>query len=44
VLIGNVPVPYSGDLNPDGHSDHDGAWPTDTYYAEMNGTWTDASQ
>jgi hypothetical protein len=43
VLIGNVPVPYSGDLNPDGHPDHDGAWPTDTYYAEMNGTWTDAS-
>ncbi|MBK6526093.1 MAG: T9SS type A sorting domain-containing protein [Crocinitomicaceae bacterium] len=43
VLIGNVPVPYSGDLNPDGHPDHDGAWPTDTYYADMNGTWTDAS-
>jgi hypothetical protein len=43
VLIGNVPVPHSGELNPDGHSDHEGAWPTDTYYAEMNGNWTDAS-
>jgi hypothetical protein len=43
VLIGNVPVPHSGELNPDGHPDHEGAWPTDTYYAEMNGTWTDAS-
>jgi hypothetical protein len=43
VLLGNVPVPYSGDLNPDGHPEHQGAWPTDTYYAEVNGTWTDAS-
>lgn len=41
-LIGHVPVPYSGDLNPDGHADHEGAWPTDTYYADMDGTWTDA--
>jgi hypothetical protein len=43
VLLGNVPVPYSGNLNPDGHPEHQGAWPTDTYYAELNGTWTDAS-
>jgi len=43
VLLGNVPVPYSGDLNPDGHPEHQGAWPTDTYYADMNGTWTDVS-
>jgi len=43
VLIGNVPVPYSGNLNPDGHPDHQGAWPTDTYYADMTGTWTDVS-
>lgn len=42
-ILGHVPVPYSGELNPDGHPDHIGAWPTDTYYAEMNGTWTDAS-
>lgn len=43
VLLGNVPVPHSGEINPDGHGDHIGAWPTDTYYAEINGTWTDAS-
>jgi hypothetical protein len=40
-ILGHVPVPYSGELNPDGHPDHIGAWPTDTYYADMNGTWTD---
>ena len=43
VLFGNVPVPYSGDINPDGHPDHKGAWPTDTYYADMDGVWNDAS-
>ncbi|MDB6123470.1 MAG: hypothetical protein JWQ71_2463 [Pedosphaera sp.] len=42
-LFGHVPVPYSGDLNPDGHSDHKGAWPADAYYGEMNSTWTDSS-
>jgi hypothetical protein len=42
-LLGHVPVPYSGSLNPDGHPDHYGAWPADVYYAEMNGTWTDAN-
>ncbi|MCC7029453.1 MAG: fibronectin type III domain-containing protein, partial [Chitinophagaceae bacterium] len=26
-IIGHVPVPYSGSLNPDGHPDHSGAWP-----------------
>jgi len=40
-ILGHVPVPYSGELNPDGHPDHVGAWPTDTYYADLNGTWTD---
>jgi uncharacterized delta-60 repeat protein len=43
LLFGHVPVPYSGNLNPDGHSDHLGAWPADTYYADMNGTWTDST-
>jgi hypothetical protein len=42
-IFGHVPVPYSGELNPDGHPDHVGAWPTDTYYADMNGTWSDVS-
>lgn len=41
-LIGNVPVPYSGDINPDGHGDHRGAWPTDMYYADIDGYWTDS--
>jgi len=41
ILIGNVPVPYSGDQNPDGHSDHLGAWVADQYYADFIGTWTD---
>ncbi len=40
-ILGHVPVPYSGNINPDGHPDHLGAWPTDTYYADINGNWTD---
>ena len=42
-IIGHVPVAYSGVLNPDGHSDHLGAWSSDSYYADMNGNWTDVS-
>lgn len=42
-LLGHVPVPYSGQINPDGHGDHLGAWPADGYYGEVNGTWTDNS-
>jgi hypothetical protein len=41
-LVGHVPVPYSGDLNPDMHANHLGAWPADVYYGDMNGTWTDS--
>jgi hypothetical protein len=40
-LFGHVPVPYSGDFNPDGHPDHRGAWPADAYYGDMDGEWTD---
>jgi len=40
-LLGHVPVPYAGEMNPDGHSDHIGAWPADVYYADMDETWTD---
>src|SRR6185369_11013162 len=40
-LFGHVPVPYSGNIFPDGHPQHQGAWPADTYYGDMNGTWTD---
>jgi hypothetical protein len=42
-LFGNVPVPYSGDLTPDEHDDHKGAWPADIYYGDLDGLWTDHS-
>lgn len=41
-IFGHVPVPYSGNINPDGHSDHLGAWPADVYYGDIDGTWTDS--
>jgi hypothetical protein len=41
-LLGRVPVPYSGDIAPDGHhADHRGAWPCDGYYGTLDGVWTD---
>jgi hypothetical protein len=42
-LLGHIPVPYSGDIFPDGHRpDHRGAWPADVYYGVMNESiWTD---
>lgn len=43
LLIGHVAVPYSGDLNPDAHPDHLGAWAADVYYGDMDGLWTDIS-
>lgn len=43
LLLGRIPVPYSGAIAPDGHPDHAGAWPADVYYGEMNGLWTDSS-
>lgn len=42
-MVGHVPVPYSGNITPDGHSEGQGARPTDGYYGDMNGTWTDNS-
>ena len=43
-LFGHVPVPYSGDIVPDGHvPNHQGAWPCDGYYGDMDGTWTDTT-
>jgi hypothetical protein len=42
ILIGRVPVPYSGIYAIDGHNpDHYGAWPADAYYAEMDLQWPD---
>jgi len=41
-LLGHVPVQYSGNINPDGHPDHKGAWPADVYYGDAyNDGWTD---
>ncbi len=42
VILGAVPQPYSGWDPADGHwGDHEGAWPTDSFYADMDGVWTD---
>jgi hypothetical protein len=44
ILFGHVPVPYSGDITPDEHPViHQGAWATDVYYADLDGTWTDTT-
>jgi len=44
LLLGRIPVPYSGLMAPDGHSpDHVGAWPADVYYADFDGEWADES-
>jgi len=40
-LIGHIPVPYSGNIYPDGHTNHHGAWPADVFYGEMDGYWSD---
>lgn len=40
-ILGHVKVPYSGNLAPDAHPDHIGAWPADVYYADLDGIWTD---
>lgn len=42
-IVGHVPVPYSGNINPDGHVEHRGAWACDAYYGDLDGTWTDAT-
>ncbi len=42
-LLGRIPVPYSGLINPDMHRDHLGAWPADVFYGDMAGIWTDQS-
>ncbi len=47
-LLGAIPVPYAGNIAPDGHrpqttpnKPHLGAWPADLYYGELDGNWTD---
>ncbi len=44
ILVGHVPVPYSGNLNPDAHPEHRGAWPCDGYYGDLHSeVWTDTT-
>lgn len=43
LLLGRVPVPYSGVYALDGHPDHAGAWPADGIYGDLDGVYTDAS-
>jgi len=43
ILLGHVAVPYSGAMDPDGHTNHFGAWPADGFYGDVNGTWTDST-
>ncbi len=48
LLLGHIPVPYSGNIAPDGHPDHHGAWPADIYYGDVytegipDTYWTDS--
>jgi hypothetical protein len=42
-ILGHVPVPYSGNFNPDDHPDHKGAWPADLHYGDMHSIWPDSS-
>lgn len=42
-LFGHVPVPFSGNMAPDGHDNHIGAWPADGFYADLDGLWTDST-
>jgi hypothetical protein len=53
LILGHVPVPYSGAFTgaghppPDGHvegsGNHTGAWAADVYYGDLDGNWTDNS-
>ena len=43
-LIGHVAIPYSGGSEgpEDGHVDHGGAWPADSFYGDLDGEYSDA--
>ncbi|MCD6012253.1 MAG: hypothetical protein K0Q79_2115 [Flavipsychrobacter sp.] len=43
LLLGHVAVPHSGDMNPDAHTDHKGAWSADVFYGSISGSWTDVT-
>lgn len=40
-LLGAIPIPYSGNTAWDAHMEHNGAWPADVYYGDVDGLWTD---
>jgi hypothetical protein len=40
-ILGNIAVPYSGNVK-GAHLDHQGAWPADLYYGELDAVWTDS--
>ncbi len=42
-LFGHVPMVKSGQIYPDGHTDHNKPWPTNAYYGDMNSVWTDTA-
>lgn len=41
LLLGAIPRVFSGFQAYDGHLDHDGAWPADAYYGDVDGNYTD---
>ncbi|MEM7571976.1 MAG: hypothetical protein AAF433_03700 [Bacteroidota bacterium] len=41
LILGDVPIPHSGNLAADGHNNHRGAWSADVYYGDLDGEWTD---
>ncbi len=43
VLVGHVTIPYSGIGYEDGHFDHNGAWPADSYYGDLDQEWPDST-
>lgn len=43
ILLGDVPIPLSGDVAPDGHQTDGGAWAADLYYGDLDGIWTDST-
>ncbi len=44
ILVGHVPIPYSGTGAEDGHPRHRGAWPADAWYGDVDGRWSDLTR
>jgi hypothetical protein len=42
-ILGHIAVPYSGNKAFDSHENHQGAWPADLFYSNMNSVWSDSS-